>query len=210
MTGRELVLSRVRAALADVTGDAPQARADAVSDASPPPGAVDLFAERCAEYRATVSRCADDPDAIRACLSAAAARHSLATVVVPDGLDARWVPEALTRRSDRPALDTADLAQIDGVLTSCRLAIATTGTIALDAGPGQGRRALTLVPDVHLCVVHVSQIVFDVPGAVAALGAAGAGRPITFISGPSATSDIELRRVEGVHGPRRLEVVVAG
>jgi L-lactate dehydrogenase complex protein LldG len=114
-------------------------------------------------------------------------------------------------RADEPALSAAALDGAHGVLTTCAAAIATTGTIVLDAGPGQGRRALTLVPDLHICVVAAEQIVGGVPEAVAAMRAGvDAGRPITLISGPSATSDIELKRVEGVHGPRRLEVVLAG
>jgi L-lactate dehydrogenase complex protein LldG len=123
---------------------------------------------------------------------------------------AGWRPDGPTFAEDAPALALADLDAVDGVLTGSALGIAETGTIVLDGAPASGRRALTLVPDLHICVVRAADLVAGVPAAMAALaGAIAAGRPITFVSGPSATSDIELDRVEGVHGPRRLEVIVA-
>ena len=122
---------------------------------------------------------------------------------------APWRIEGVELVADDPPLTARDLDGLDGVLGGCALAIAETGTIVLDGGPASGRRALTLVPDLHLCVVFERQVVAGVPDAIAALGTAAAdGWPITFVSGPSATSDIELNRVEGVHGPRILEVFV--
>ncbi|MFD0891788.1 lactate utilization protein C, partial [Streptosporangium algeriense] len=132
------------------------------------------------------------------------AARGLTRPVVPDGLPAEWVPQGAV--TDDPALSDAELEAAGGVVTGCAVAIAETGTIVLDTGPGQGRRALTLLPDYHLCVVRAEQIVAGVPQALAVLDPA---RPLTWISGPSATSDIELNRVEGVHGPRTLEVVIA-
>ena len=199
-----MILGRVRAALRDVDDEVDVPRDyRRTGDAGT---AVELFAERVADYRATVTR-APAQDAARA-VAAACERHAARRLVVPAGLPAAWRPSGVELIADE-ALGVDALDAVDGVLTGCAVAIAETGTIALDGGPGQGRRAITLVPDLHVCVVEAARIFAGVPEAIAALGdAAREGRPLTLISGPSATSDIELRRVEGVHGPRRLEVVV--
>jgi L-lactate dehydrogenase complex protein LldG len=222
MTGRDQILRAVRAALHDVPADEPAAWDPA---ADPDPAAAylrttsldgseraDLFAERCGEYRATVTRCAADEGAIRDAVTAACTRHGARVLAVPADLDPAWVPEGVASRVDNPTLAWADLDGCDGALTGSALAIAPTGTIVLDGGAQQGRRALTLIPDLHICVVLADAIAGSVPEAVARIGAgvADRGTPATFVSGPSATSDIELQRVEGVHGPRRLEVIVAG
>jgi len=169
-----------------------------------------LFAERAADYRAVVERVPGSG------LAAAVARVLAARAaavpgpfVVPDGLPGGWLdglPGEITLASDAPPLSAAALDQSAGVVTGCAVAIAETGTIILDHGPGQGRRALTLVPDFHLVVVQAAQVAADLPDAFARLDP---GRPHTLISGPSATSDIELIRVEGVHGPRNLHVLIA-
>ena len=165
---------------------------------------VAQFAEYAAEYRASVLQKSqeDIPQALAELLAGK-------RVVVPQSLPVGW----LARLDATP--DTgqshAELSDFDAVLTTCALAIAETGTVVLDHGPGQGRRALTLIPDLHVCIVRAEQVVDTVPEAVAALQAAiTAGLPLTWISGPSATSDIELSRVEGVHGPRQLEIVLVG
>jgi L-lactate dehydrogenase complex protein LldG len=155
-----------------------------------------LFAERLEDYKATVHRCttADLPTTL--------AEVTLGwRVVVPAG-SAISVPGALR---DDPPLSHAELDRVDAALTGCAAACAETGTIALDAGADQGRRALTLIPDRHVCVVRADQVVHSVPELVRRLDP---GRPLTFVSGPSATSDIELDRVEGVHGPRTLIVLL--
>jgi L-lactate dehydrogenase complex protein LldG len=159
-------------------------------------GIVEEFCERVAEYRATVHRVADVPAAVREIL-AGAERIG----VPPELADLGTVVD--------DDLSIADLDTLDAVVTGSALAIADTGTIVLDSGPASGRRALTLVPDHHVCIVRAKDIVPSVPDAVAALRGA-ASRPITLVSGPSATSDIELDRVEGVHGPRTLDVIVTG
>ncbi len=171
---------------------------------------VALFAERAADYRAVVERV--PPEGIPAAIAGALTAGAIRTVLVPDGLPAEWLAgidaaQRTTLVRDQPPLPPAGLDQVDGVITGCAIAIAETGTVVLDHGPAQGRRALSLVPDFHLVVVRAGQVAADLADAVARLDPS---RPLTFISGPSATSDIELIRVEGVHGPRALHVLIAG
>jgi L-lactate dehydrogenase complex protein LldG len=195
------VLGRIRSALggAPAVPDVPRAYHRAGTAAVD----VDLFCERVADYRAVVHRVS--ANALDAALAEATDRLGLRRLGTT--LDRSLDGVELVR--DEPALSIAGLDGLDGVLTGCALGIAETGTLVLDGAADSGRRALTLVPDVHLCVIAEDQVVASVPDAVARLAeAAAAGRPITLVSGPSATSDIELDRVEGVHGPRTLEVFV--
>lgn len=194
VSARDDILRRVRGALCDV---------DSVGEVPPAPvtsyvgvDLVALFVERVEDYRAVVQRCA--PADLSAAVRAAIPEGS--RVVVPDGLSV-VVPGAVTDGG----LSGADLDSLDVVVTDACVGIAETGTVVLDHGPGQGRRAISLVPDRHVCIVRAEQIVADVPDAIALLDPV---RPLTWISGPSATSDIELTRVEGVHGPRALHVIV--
>jgi L-lactate dehydrogenase complex protein LldG len=164
---------------------------------------VDLLIDRLVDYRAAVSRC--EPAGVAELLAQRLTEHGIESVLVPGGFPERWLSATRAQRRTDQALTPAQLDQIDGVLSTCTLAIAETGTIVLDAGAGQGRRALSLVPDYLLIVLETDQVVAGVPEAVARLDP---GRPLTWISGPSATSDIELSRVEGVHGPRTLDVIL--
>jgi len=200
---RERILARVRAALAD-RPQVPAASGYGPGHAAPG-DPVSLFAERAAEYRARVHRVTED--GVAAAIAEVCASHGAVRVAVPPGLPAGWLAPALEPVTDA---STAALDAVDGVITACACAIAETGTIVLDGGPGQGARALTLVPDLHVCVVQAAQVVATVPEAVRLMADAVRERraPLTMISGPSATSDIELTRVEGVHGPRRLEIVI--
>jgi L-lactate dehydrogenase complex protein LldG len=167
---------------------------------------IEQFAEYAAEYKARVVRvaAADLPDEIAESLGARASTR----VVIPDDFPREWLPLGPTYVSDE-ALSNEALDGMHAVITACAVAIAETGTVVLDAGVAQGRRAITLIPDHHLCLVREDQIVASVPEAVALLcEAVQDGRPQTWISGPSATSDIELSRVEGVHGPRNLDILI--
>ncbi|WP_031066135.1 LutC/YkgG family protein [Streptomyces sp. NRRL WC-3742] len=207
MSSRAAVLARIRAALADVPADelpndVPVPRNYRRSHVEPGQDAVALFAERVADYRATVTR--TDPAGLPAAIAAALTARGATRLALPDGFPLEMLPTGGWEWHPEP-LDVPDLDALDGAITLASVGIAVTGTIVLDTGPGQGRRALSLVPDYHLCVVRAEQIAEDVPDALARLDPT---LPLTFVSGPSATSDIELDRVEGVHGPRTLDVIV--
>jgi L-lactate dehydrogenase complex protein LldG len=203
--GREVILGRIRSAL----GDAPPRREIPRNYQRALPASteiVELFVGRVEDYRATVRR--TTPDALASAVAEVLGAWGARRIAVPAGVPRRWLSgSAVEAVGDDPPLAKAVLDGLDGVITGCAVAIAETGTIILDAGPDQGRRALSLLPDRHLCVVRVDQIVGSVPEALARLDPR---RPLTWISGPSATSDIELQRVEGVHGPRHLHVLVVG
>jgi L-lactate dehydrogenase complex protein LldG len=192
---RDVVLGRIRAALGSAPA-VPEVPRD-YREAGSVPVDVDRFAERVADYRAAVHRVVAEQlgETVRG-LCRGRTAVPLEPPCALDGIDAV---------RDVPPLSASDLDRVDTVLTGCALAVAETGTIVLDGRPDCGRRALTLIPDHHVCVVRADQVVATVPDAIAALTPTA---PLTFISGPSATSDIELQRVEGVHGPRRLDVVL--
>ncbi|HEY6781441.1 MAG TPA: LutB/LldF family L-lactate oxidation iron-sulfur protein [Thermoleophilaceae bacterium] len=202
---RAAVLTRVRSAIADAAvPDVP--RDYRLRDASSAAAVVDRFTERAGDYNATVQRVA--PADLSAAIARTCERHGAVRIGVAPDLGSEWLPAGIEAVRD-DGLTAVALDRLDGALTRCALAIAETGTLVLDGGPGQGRRALTLVPDLHLCVVDERDVVGLLPEAIERLAPALAeGRPLTFVSGPSATSDIELSRVEGVHGPRRLEILV--
>jgi L-lactate dehydrogenase complex protein LldG len=199
-SGRDAILARIATALADRPAPGPIPREYRPAGADPGIDLLELLIDRLVDYRASVHRC-----------PAAAAAERIGellgdrSVVVPTGFPAELLAGMRNWRPDDPPLTVAELDAVDGVLSTCALAIAETGTLVLDAGPGQGRRALTLVPDYHLAVVRAEQVVFNVPEAI---GQLAGSRTLTWISGPSATSDIELARVEGVHGPRTLVVLL--
>ncbi|MQY09018.1 LutC/YkgG family protein [Actinomadura macrotermitis] len=208
MNSREKVLGRVRAALGPARGtpvEVPRGYRRRLAEPADRADVVALFSERVAEYRASVRHVGADE--VATAVAAALWGRGAARIAVPADLPYGWLAEleGVQAVADAPPIPAGALDGMDGVVTGCAVAIAQTGTIVLDGGRGQGRRALTLVPDHHLCVVHADQIVGTVPEAVARLDPV---RPLTWISGPSATSDIEMARVEGVHGPRVLEVLI--
>jgi L-lactate dehydrogenase complex protein LldG len=206
MTARDDLLARVRKALGGDAGSAdpaPIVRGYRSGGTLQRAELLDLLADRLVDYKARVRRC--EESALATTIVDVLASRGVQKLVVPTGLADLSLDLELV--VDDGSLTPAALDAMDGVLTNATVAIAETGTIVLDGSPDQGRRAITLVPDYHLCVVRADQVVQTVPEAIARLDPQ---RPQTWISGPSATSDIELNRVEGVHGPRTLEVILVG
>jgi len=212
VTAREEVLARIAtahraAAPPDLAYEAVARGYRTTSDLGPE-SLVELLVDRLVDYKALVRRCVDTD--LPSTITTALAERGLTVLVVPAGLQPDLLDAVAVeiRRDQSPDdLSVADLDAADGVLTTCAVAVAETGTLILDGSAGMGRRVVTLIPDYHLCVVRTDQICADVPQALALLEPT---RPLTMISGPSATSDIELNRVEGVHGPRTLEVIIVG
>ena len=207
MSARDEIVARIRAAqtgAAPAPAHTPAFRTHGQRDRA---ALVQLFTERLAHYHVTILRARGDGE-IGEVAAAQLAARAITTLVIPADLPASWRPTFPPPTEDS-GLSLRDLDAAAGAMTGSLLAIAETGTIVLDSGPGQGRRALTLLPDYHLCVVRESAIVGIMPEAIALLHPhVLQGAPITFFSGPSATADIELDRVEGVHGPRTLDVIV--
>jgi len=207
VSAREEVLARIRIAVADQAAKASESATPAyrVRGELAGPELISLLADRLADYRAQVRHATTA--SLAGEVAAALEQRGAHRIVVPAGLNLA-LPAGMAVTVD-DGCSAAELDAFDAVITRAAVAIAETGTIILDGSDGQGRRAISLVPDYHLCIVDAAQVVQLVPEAIARL-AGSAARPLTWISGPSATSDIELERVEGVHGPRTLEVILAG
>ena len=212
MNARDEILGRIRAAVPEGS-DASESGLEATR-AYRDTGSLDddarlaLFEERIGEYGVQLTRSSEA--ALRGAIEAALKARGATRIVVPSGFPEDWMPRRVDVPTEVPeSISVEELAAVDGVVTTCAVAIAETGTLALDSGAGQGRRALTLVPDYHLCIVTADQVVETVPEAFRRLEpSVKGGKPITLVSGPSATSDIELNRVKGVHGPRTLDVIL--
>ncbi len=205
---REQVLASIRAALADTPDGCSPPPVNAPHPAPVGERLLELFIERAAGTGATVTTCTTD--SIAETLRDVCERHRARRLAAPVGLPERWHPDGVQLIPDE-LLDAAAIDELDGVITGAAVAIAESGTIALDGSPDQGRRALTLIPDLHVCVVQATRIVPALPQALEVLipSITPGGRALLLISGPSSTADIELTRVQGVHGPRRLEIVIA-
>ncbi|HEV3295057.1 MAG TPA: lactate utilization protein C [Streptosporangiaceae bacterium] len=203
MTGRDEVLARIRTALGPPAGPGDDVPRGYRTQGDLDPGQLlDQLVERLQDYGCTVRRA--PPGQVMSAVAEALAQRGARRVVVPPGLDLAGLPADIEAVAG-DGLSPAELDAVDGVITGAAVAIAETGTIVLDGSPDQGRRALSLVPDYHLCLLRADQVVGLVPEALPRLDPS---RPLTWISGPSATSDIELDRVQGVHGPRTLEVIL--
>jgi L-lactate dehydrogenase complex protein LldG len=207
MSAREEVLGRIRTALGEQRPEVVVPRDYRATDDRPAEQQLDVLVDRLEDYKASVLRCG--PDDVGATVAAAldtglGTGWDAASVVVAPGVPAGWRPEGTSEDDGRPAVELAAFA---ATLTGVAVAIAETGTLVLDGGPVSGRRAISLLPDCLVCVVEAGQVVGGVPEALPRLDP---NAPLTMVSGPSATSDIELQRVEGVHGPRTLVVVLVG
>ena len=204
-TAKDAILARIHKSLANAPEPPPVPHDFLERDERDRSVILEELIDRLVDYKAMVTR-TDDASLPQAIVDACQ-QHGITRLVVPPDLPDVWLPTGVTVLRDDPPLTISDLDESSGVLTGCAMAIAQTGTIILDGGAYQGRRVLSLVPDLHMCVVCAEQVVGLVPEAITRL-AERATHPITLISGPSATSDIELNRVEGVHGPRTLHVLV--
>jgi len=212
VTAREEILNRIRTALPEAMGDVaashaaiarPYQRLGTLS----PEARLELFIDRLLDYDTEIIQVHTEeelPSAIAQAFEQASVERVLAAAEFP----AQWLPAGSPMKFDHE-LSTAEIDSADAVITACEVAVASTGTIILVHGGAQGRRVITLLPDHHICIVRRNQVVELVPEAFAAIAAESA-RPITTISGPSATSDIEMTRIRGVHGPRRLTVILYG
>jgi L-lactate dehydrogenase complex protein LldG len=206
MSGRDAILGAVRQALARTSPPVPHVQAYRRGGDLGEEGRIERFLSRLHDYNVHVAEL-DSAGEIADVLAERLRAYGVARIAAPDDLPDAWRPEGVEMMADR-ALDARGLDAVPAAVTGCAVAVAETGSVVLDGGAGQGRRALTLLPDHHLCVVFADQLVETLPEALQRLApAARAGRPLTFFSGPSATADIEFDRVVGVHGPRVLDVL---